>query len=189
MKAFAGKELVTFLTAVDKHLEAPFRLEMIGAAAAILKFKIKRGTIDIDSTHSVSKLVKACEAAKADTGLDIPLQTVGIYDGPYEYESRLTRISVPKLKKLQIMVPEKHDWALMKIMRLSRKDIDDIQEVSHAVGFSKVTFLKRFLEEMTHVHGRKKDVIANFLTMMEQLYGKAEADDMEERIHSHKNWK
>jgi hypothetical protein len=49
--------------------------------------------------------------------------------------------------------------------------------------------VKRFLEEMTHVHGRRKDLIANFRTMMEQLFGKAEADRMEEKIKGHKNWK
>src|SRR5436190_17833173 len=124
MKAFAGKELATFLTAIDDHLESPFRLEMIGAAAAILAFKIKRGTLDIDSTNDVRKISKACQAAREETGLDIPLQTVGIYDGPYEYESRLTRIRIPRLKNLQIWVPEKHDWALMKMMRLNQKDID-----------------------------------------------------------------
>src|SRR5712671_3276603 len=98
MKAFAGKELARFLTAIDEHLEKPFRLEVIGAAAAILAFKINRGTFDIDSTNDVRKIEKACQAARHTTGLDIPVQTVGIYDGPYEYESRLTRMSVPRLK-------------------------------------------------------------------------------------------
>ena len=189
MKKYRGKELVAFLSAVDRHLARPFRIELIGAAAAILAFKIKRGTLDIDSTNDLTKIRKACEAASAETGLQIPLQTVGIYDAPYEYESRLKHLSIPKLKNLQLLVPEKHDWALIKMMRLNQKDLDDIEEVFHHVGFSKEKFSARFLEEMTHVHGNRKDVIANFLTMMEQLFGKAEADRLEEKIRAHKKWK
>jgi hypothetical protein len=189
MKAFAGKELIRFLTAIDEHLESPFRLELIGAAAAILAFKINRGTFDIDSTNDVRKIEKACQAARVTTGLDIPVQTVGIYDGPYEYESRLTRMSAPRLKKLQIFVPEKHDWALMKVMRFNQKDIDDIQAVGDRVGFKKDTFIGRFLGEMTHVHGNKTDLIANFLTMMERLFGEVEADSAQEAIRRHKHWK
>lgn len=189
MKTFAGKELAAFLVALDDHLGNPFRLEMIGAAAAILAFRINRGTLDIDSTNDVSKIEGACEAARNATGLKIPVQTVGIYDAPYEYESRMVRISTPKLRKLQVLVPEKHDWALMKIVRLNQKDIDDIEEVGGRVGFNKGIFLTRFLREMTHVHGRREDLIVNFLAMMEKLFGAEEADRMEEKIKTHKNWK
>jgi hypothetical protein len=34
MKQFAGKEIAAFLRAVDKHLDQPFRLDIIGGAAA-----------------------------------------------------------------------------------------------------------------------------------------------------------
>lgn len=189
MKGFAGKDLARFLSAVDDRLERPFRLELIGGAAAILAFDVRRGTLDIDSTNDVRRIEKACRSARAATGLDIPLQTVGIYDGPYEYESRLARIRSPRFRKLQVLVPEKHDWALMKIVRLNQKDIDDIQEVADAAGFDARIFLKRFLEEMTHVHGSRKELVAAFLTMMEQLFGKSEADRMEQALRRHKHWK
>ncbi len=188
MKVFAGRDIVSFLRAVDRHLKDPFRMEVIGGAAALLSFKIESGTLDIDSTNDVRAIEGACEAARKETGLEIPLQVVGIYDAPYHYESRLRRILRTKLKKLQVVVPEKHDWALMKIVRLIQKDIEDIREVEESVGFSKNVLLRRFLDEMTHVTGRREDLVFQFLAMMEQLYGEEDADRMEKAIKTHKNW-
>lgn len=189
MKQFAGKEISTFLKAVDKHLDQPFRLDIIGGAAASLAFRIKSGTMDIDAANSVVKIEKASAAARKDTGLDIPLGTASIFDGPYEYESRMKRLPMAGLKRLQVFVPEKHDWVLMKIVRLIEKDIEDIKEVSAKVRLSKSVLLKRFLEEMTHVTGRRSELVMNFLTMMEELYGKKEADRMDKAIKGHKSWK
>jgi hypothetical protein len=41
---------------------------------------------------------------------------------------------------------------------------------------------------MTHVVGRKEDLILNFLAMMESLFGKAEADRMEAAIRQNPRW-
>lgn len=189
MKQFAGKEISEFLKGVDKHLDQPFRLDIIGGAAASLAFRIKSGTMDIDTANSAVQIEKACALARKDTGLDIPLGTASVFDGPYEYESRMKRLPIGSLKRLQVFVPEKHDWVLMKIVRLIDKDIEDIKQVSAKVRLNKSVLLKRFLEEMTHVIGRPSQLVMNFLTMMEELYGRAEADRMEKAIKSHKNWK
>lgn len=189
MKQFAAREIVAFLRAVDAHLERPFRLDLIGGAAAALAFRTASGTLDIDAANSVAGIERACEAARRDSHLDIPLGTAGIHDGPYGHESRMRRVPVRGLKRLQVFVPEKHDWALMKIVRLIDKDIEDIKEVADTVGFSTSVFLKRFLEEMTRVIGRRSELVMNFLAMMEELYGEAEADEMERTIRSHKNLK
>jgi hypothetical protein len=188
VKHFVNAEISAFLRAVDRRLKAPFRLEMIGGAVALLCFKTKSGTLEIDTTHGIGKIESACEAARKETGLDIPVQAVSIYDAPCEYESRLTRLAQPKLSRLHIHVPEKHDWALMKIVRLNSKDIEDITEVSDSVGFSKDICLKRFLSEMTHVIGRPSELVLSFVVMMEKLYGKPEADRMETVIKNDRNW-
>lgn len=189
MKSYAGREITAFLRAVDPHLDQPFRLDVIGGAAASLAFRIKSGTLDIDAANSVARIEKACSAARKESGLDIPLETAAIYDAPYEYEGRMKRLRLRGLKKLQVFVPEKHDWALMKIVRLIDKDIEDIKEVWATMGLSKGVFLKRFLEEMTHVTGRRSELVMNFLTMMEELYGEPEADRMEQAIQAHRNWR
>jgi hypothetical protein len=145
--------------------------------------------LDIDTTGSVAAIEQACKAARKETGLEIPLGPASVYDGPYEYENRLERISLPGVKRLQIFVPEKHDWALMKIVRLIEKDIQDIKEAARTVGFDKKVLLNRFLDEMTHLVGPRKKLIENFLAMMEELYESGEADRMQDAVRKHRKWK
>ena len=93
-----------------------------------------------------------------------------------------------KLTRLQVEVPEKHDWALMKLVRFNEKDIRDIVAVSQTVGFDKEILLARFLEEMTHVTGPPSVLVLSFTIMIEKLYGKEEADRMDKTIRSNKRW-
>lgn len=188
MREFKDAELRAFLQALDRHLDAPFRLDLIGEAVALLTLEAESGTIDIDVVIDVRPIEHAIQAAQEETGFAIPVNSVGVYDGPYHYEERVKRVPLKGAKKLQVYVPEKHDWALMKIVRLLGKDVEDILEVSETVGFNKKTFLKRFLNEMTHVIGRREDLVFNFLTMMSQLYGDEEADKMAQAIQEHQLW-
>lgn len=189
MRRFAPREIRAFLRAVDRHATEPFRLVVIGGAAAALSFRARSGTADIDTANNSTGLRKACERACRETGWEVPLGPAGVFDGPYEYESRLRRVALRGVRNLEIFVPERHDWALMKIVRLIEKDVEDIKEVAGRVGFKKEVLLRRFLEEMTRVIGRREDLVLNFLAMMEELYGKVEADRMEKSIRSHRRWK
>lgn len=188
-REFGGPEFITFLKALDKNLDSPFRLDLIGEAVAVLSFSVDSGTADLDTVTNIEPIIKAIAAAQEDSGLQIPLQSVGIYDAPYEYEKRSRRLRIPGLKKLQIFIPEKHDWALIKITRFLEKDAQDIQEVADSIGFSKTIFLKRFLSEMTHTTGRREDLVFNFLSMMAELFGEEEALKMQRVIEGHKNWR
>jgi hypothetical protein len=189
MRLFAARELRAFLKAVDRHALTPSRLVVIGGAAAALSFRATSGTADIDTANNTTGLREACEHARRETGWELPLGPAGVFDGPYEYESRLKRVSIRGLRNLQVLVPEKHDWALMKIVRLIEKDIEDIREVAGRIGLDPSILLDRFLSEMTHVIGRRETLVLNFLAMMEELFGKAEADRMEKAIRSHRHWK
>lgn len=186
MKRFQSNEIATFLRAVDKHLSKRFDLVIIGGAAAALSFGAESGTLDIDSATSLTAIRKACETAEEETGLNVPIGRTPVFEAPYEYEERLQRLSLRGLKRLRIFVPEKHDWALMKIARLDDKDIEDIKEVGSKVGFDKKVFLQRFLEEMTHIEPGKR-LASQFVAMMEELYGKDEADRMEADVR--RKWK
>lgn len=178
MKTFVAGEIETFLRSLDRQLKEPFRLVVIGGAAAALSFKTTSGTLDIDAANDVSAIETASQTARAETNLVIPLSSVGgVFDAPYEYESRLGRVSISGLRRLEILVPEKHDWALMKIVRLNEKDRRDIREVRKEIGLEKAVFLSRMEGEMTHVAPRKR-LFDQFLVMMEELYGPAEADRM-----------
>lgn len=189
MEEFDQKNIEDFLRSVDRHISRPIGVIIIGGAAAIISFKTRMRTGDIDFVSNIAMIADAIQSAREETGLQIPAGTVGVWDGPYEYESRLEYVNVPELKNLKVFTPEKHDWALMKIVRLLGKDVDDIKEVSEASPFDKDVFLDRFVNEMTHVIGRREDLIYNFLSMMSELFGEDEASRMERVIKSHKEWK
>lgn len=70
MKSFVAGEIEDFLRALDRQLEDPFRLVVIGGAAAALSFETTSGTFDIDAVNDVSSLEQSSKAARAETGLD-----------------------------------------------------------------------------------------------------------------------
>lgn len=185
MKYFRKMEILRLLRATDRHLKKPFTVVIVGGAAAALSFKAMSGTLDIDTATSLGPIEDALSMAAQETGLDMPVGRTLVFEAPYEYESRLKPIRVRGMTKLRILVPEKHDWALMKMTRLYEKDIADIQEVSETIGFDRHVFLRRFIEEMTHIEPSKR-LVQDFLAMMQELYGGEEARRMEEEIR--KKW-
>lgn len=187
MNLFLSNDIRTFLKAVDSGLNRPFEIEIIGGAAASLAFRANSGTEDIDSLTTLASIQMAIDAARVTTGLEIEMSTVSVSEVPYNYAKRLKRVRIRGMKKLRILVPEKHDWALMKIARFYGKDIEDIKEVNEKVGFSRHTFMRRFLSEMTHV-GTPRDFTFSFLAMMQELFGIKEAHRMGKAINKHKNW-
>lgn len=175
MRKFRRDELTRFLESLDKHLSGPRRIILIGGAAASLAYGITRVTTDIDTINDISDLEPALQLARLDTGLDVPFQSVGIYDAPHHYEDRLAPIDL-KLKQLQIVVPEKHDLVLMKVVRGQDNDREAIQQIEDQVGLDELTLVDRFKNEMTHAIGRPEHLRLNFLSVIEMLYGESEAD-------------
>ena len=188
MKRFVREEIRAFLKALDEHAPRKLRVVIIGGAAASLSYGSKGGTLDIDTATNVSSLDAAAEAAKKETGLEIPFGRSSVFDAPCEYESRLRRVPVPGLRRLTVLVPEKHDWALMKVVRFEDKDAEHIKAAAREVGLDKKTFEDRFLSEMTHVEPRAR-LILHFLAMIEELYGEQDAARMQEVIKGHKHWR
>jgi hypothetical protein len=175
MRKFRRDELRRFLTSLDQHLSGTRSIILIGGAAASLAYGISRVTTDIDTISDITDLEEALHLARVDTGLDVPFQSVGVYDAPYQYEDRLTRVDLP-FEALQILVPEKHDLVLMKVVRGQDNDREAIQQIADQVGLDKSTLVGRFKSEMSHVIGRPEILRLNFLSILEMLYGQAEAD-------------
>jgi hypothetical protein len=187
MRRFTRDEIQAFLKALDPHAPKSSRLVIIGGAAASLSFGAPGGTIDIDTANNVDPLQRASEAARKKTGLPIPLGFATVFDAPYEYESRLTRVPLRGLRNLTVLVPEKHDWALMKIVRFEDKDLEHLKAASKSVGLHLRVLEQRFLTEMTHILPRPRLVI-HFLAMIEELFGDDEASRLQQAIKGHKFW-
>lgn len=51
MKQFGGAEITRFLRAVDRLAEGPFRIVVIGGAAAVLSYGARGGPINFDTAR------------------------------------------------------------------------------------------------------------------------------------------
>ena len=133
MRTFLREQLERFLEAVDAALAEPVEVIVIGGTAAALHYGVTRATHDIDTWTNVrADLAAAAKKARTVTGLDVPLQKSGVADAPFDFESRLDRV-LPKLRRLRVLVPERHDLVLMKAVRCYEHDLEAIAEIhSHS---------------------------------------------------------
>lgn len=188
-RLFSPDEIRTFLRALDKNVSAPVTIELIGSGAGMLAFGLTKDSKDIDLTKISSKdFGQSWAKTQAETGLEIPAEIVGIFDAPYDYESRRSALQNTGLKNIQILVPERHDWALMKMMRLSEKDVEHVVDVANRLGFDPDLFLSLFKDEMTHAIGDKGNLKFAFLSLMETLFGPTIQSKMKTSIDTDPKW-
>lgn len=170
-RKYTRAELATFVRSMDALIREPTDLLIIGGAAAALKYGVTGVTKDIDTWHNVQPAVaKAAADARAATGLPVPIEKAGVTDGPYHYEDRVRPLAM-KLTKLRIVVPERHDLALMKIVRGDRHDEDMIAEIHARHPLKLETFLERFEEEMGHVIKDERILRTQFRALISRLFG------------------
>jgi hypothetical protein len=186
MNRYSRDQIEIFLCAIDKHLTDQFTLIIIGGTAAALGYAIEYYTRDIDTMNSVSSIADAYEAAKRETGLDIPMERVTVGEAPYHYQDRLEEVGINGLTRLSVKVPEKHDLAFMKaVMRGYRHDMEAIADIHKLQPFDFETFVARMDAEMTHVTGDPRKILENFFAMIEELFGDAVLAESQVRL---KGW-
>lgn len=176
MKRYSEAEIVEFLKAIDRNLNSKQELVIIGGTAAALAYKFKGATQDIDTANSVEKLRSAIKRAVNETGFDIPVSRSGVFDAPYEYESRLIPYGVKHFKNLSVKVPEAIDLIMMKMMRLEAHDLSAIKQIIAEKSVTADKLLKRFNSEMDHVIKARSDIEFNFLAMIEDCFGETAKD-------------
>ena len=174
-RKYTREELVRFVRHMDVVIQEPTELLVIGGAAAALSYGATGSTKDIDTWHNVPRaVVRAAADARKATGLDVPIEKAAVTDGPYHYEDRVRSIAM-RLKKLRILVPERHDLALMKVVRGDRHDEDMIAEIHARHPLKLETLLKRFEEEMGHVIKDERILRSQFRALISRLFGPAAA--------------
>ena len=167
LDVYGRDQILGFLKALDKELDEPFELILIGGTAATLAYKVTRATRDIDAINDVKGLQKAYEATKQKTGVDIPLEQVSVFDAPYDYEDRLVILEDSSLTNLVIKIPEIHDLILMKTIRGYEHDFEAIQEMIEKNEVSKSTLEERIRNELGQAIGNKKRIGLNFSALLE----------------------
>jgi hypothetical protein len=170
MRVFTPRELRRFLAAVDEALDRPAAVVIIGGAAAAIEYGVASGTRDIHTWTRVHEdLAVAAERARKATGLEVPLAQSGVADGPYDFESRLER-ALPRLRRLDVEVPEKHDLVLMKVLRGDEHDLQAMEAVHRRSPLRFSILLKRYEEEMSATIVDPRRLRGQFLTMVERLF-------------------
>ena len=169
MRRYGRSEIEDFLKQVDAHLRRPADVIVIGWAAAMLRYDAPGRTIDIDTWSDVAGLQTAVAEATEATGLSIPFGSAGVADAPYDFESRLER-AMPRLKRLRIQVPEKHDLALMKAVRGLEHDFEALATLHRQSPLDSDLLARRFRDEMGHAMGDPARLRGNFLALVERLF-------------------
>ena len=173
MRYYVRAEIERFLRAVDGALKRPATIIIIGGGAAALKYRIDDPTTDIDTFYPLSAdLRRAADAARKATGLAMPFEQSGVADGPYDFEDRLLR-AMPRLARLTVLVPERHDLALMKTVRGDQADFAKLQAIHDRKPFDLTVLLRRYEEEMGHVVIDPRRLRGNFLALVQSLFPEA----------------
>ena len=114
---------------------------------------------------------EAVELARQRTNLKIPIEYPAVAQAPWNYEDRLEEVTDIGLKKLTVRVPERHDLALMKIMRADRRDLEGIVQMHAARPFEPETLTRRFIDEMDHVVADHHILRQQLAAAMSTLFG------------------
>ena len=120
------------------------------------------------------------------TGLGIPVGPAGVADAPNEFEDRLVILDVPGLRKLRVMVPERHDLVLMKTLRGYENDLEAAVEIHARHGLDFETLMGRYIGEMDHVTGDRRVHDLNLLALVERLFDDRTLGIAERRIAAHR---
>lgn len=171
MKRYTETQIIEFLKAIDRNLSSKQEIRIIGGTAATLGYNFKEATQDIDTTNSVEKIERAIMKAVEETGFNIPVSRTGVFDAPYEYESRLVVYGPKLFSNLTVKVPEAIDLILMKTMRLEAHDLSAIKQIVEEKSVTPEQLVKRFNSEMDHVIKPRSDLEFNFLAMIEDCFG------------------
>jgi hypothetical protein len=170
VRYYVRAEIERFLRAVDLALKRPATIVVIGGGAAALKYRTDDPTTDIDTFNALgADLRRAIDAARKATGLAMPFEQSGVADGPYDFEDRLLR-AMPRLARLTVLVPERHDLALMKTVRGDQADFAKLQAIHDRMPFDLSVLLQRYAEEMGHVVIDPRRLRGNFLALVESLF-------------------
>jgi hypothetical protein len=162
----------------------PNTREVIGGAAAALRYGAKRNTSDIDTFNDTTPEVeRAVRVTQQKLQLGIVVSKAAIADPPWNFEDRLEELAELGLGKLKVQVPERHDLALMKTVRGYTHDLEVLQEMHRDRPFDLDTLVTRFKSEMGQAVTDHRLFRINFQVLIERTFGSSTAvrvrDDVE----------
>lgn len=182
MRTYQAEQIRLFLTKLDGHLRVRVRLVIIGGGAALLQHGARSPTRDIDTFEGdPSALREAAALAEAEIGFAVPMARAGVADLPLHYEDRCER-PLPQLTHLDVLVPDRYDLVLSKLVRASQADLVVCKEIHEHKALNVTALVRRYVEEMNHAIGRHADRDQNLIAAVEFMWDAATADHAERLI-------
>lgn len=174
------QQIVRFLRALDDALDGNVEVVVVGGLAAIVQYDAVVKTADMDVYAIVSgrsaDLIRAAHVAADVTGVVLAIGNAPVTDLPWNYEARLKRVRGLRLKRLTMIVPDKYDLALSKMVRGYEHDLEAIASMHERHPLSEKTLVKRFEDEIWKLAtGNPRNFALNMLHLVQLLYGEQRA--------------
>jgi hypothetical protein len=179
---FDRAQLVTFVRALDRNLEGPARLLIVGGAAATLAYGANTNTSDIDVLNvlagSDADIAAASSNARRQTNLAVDVSPAAVAELPYNYEDRVKELRLG-LRRLALVVPDKYDLVLSKAIRGWDNDLATIEAIHKHHRLARTTLLGRFETEVVKIAtADPRNLRFNMLAIVDRLYGSVEKDKL-----------
>lgn len=184
MRSLPPAETLAILRAIDAELSRPCRVVLIGGSAAVLAFGSQRATQDIDFISADAEFATAVDRASKKLGRPIPVSQVGVFTAPYDFEDRLEPVQNLGLTHLQLFVPERHDFAIMKLARGYEHDLETIEDLHRMQPLSLDLLRERFLDAKSQSIGSPETFKLNFIALVERLFGQSVAESIDKQLPS-----
>jgi hypothetical protein len=149
---------------------------IVGGAAATIGYDSNTKTNDIDvftvMEGSSDDILKAAALAQQQTGLAVAIGAAPVTELPYNYSDRIKRVRGLQLKNLTLLIPDKYDLALSKMLRGYPHDVDAIEGISEKHHLSMKTLVDRFEDELVkEATGDQAKIRLNMAMVVARLYG------------------
>ena len=145
----------SFFRDLDQIAKGPVAFHCIGGFVITNFYGFSRETLDIDvvtvcSSHNTDELFeRSGRNSELHRKYHVYLDRVTVIDAyPEDYEDRLTEMYPGALNNICLMALEAHDLALMKLLRNSEKDREDVKYLARAGHLSSHTLKDRYEKEM-----------------------------------------
>jgi len=175
VKRYSRAELVAFLRRLDVLLSQQEAIEVVGGAAAVLKYGARAPTKDIDTWSRLPKAVQDAAEALEAAGQGVPLGPAGVVEIPNDAELRFKTVSIG-LKKLVVRVPDRYIWRCRRRSEATN-DLQVIQEMHETKPFSLQRLISLFETEMDGMVTKDKRALRlNVAVLVATLFGDQEGE-------------
>src|SRR5260370_41348365 len=169
---FEASALLEFLGRVDREVGAPCSILLIGGSAVSI-IDPAHSPSDVDVLSPGSEEFDAAVARLRSRGEPVlPVQVVGIAEAPEGLEERAQRVPLERAVRLTVLVPERHDLAMMKLARGYEHDLHALEDIHRLQPLAAETLVARY--HQPQVAGPRRRLALALLDLIARLSGEGQ---------------